>query len=150
MGEKCSSNSIIIFVAVLLLGFWYYQSQRPNYRDLEKAFNALNIPSDWELIGASTQKGLIGVLCIGQDIDITCPVLTKTIRISDGSVKDDLEFLNALIADSGFTVISQQIESCTNNSDPYYCIVFARKNDIKIRASISKNASLKELTISLE
>jgi predicted negative regulator of RcsB-dependent stress response len=52
---------LLIILAVLagitLVGWLYYESQRPNYNDLQKAYSQLEIPSDWKLVSQSDNKG---------------------------------------------------------------------------------------------
>ena len=65
-----------IFVVFLLLGFWYYQSRRPNYRDLEKAYSELQIPADWTLENSSSNKGTLGLFCWQLEGE-ACPYLNN-------------------------------------------------------------------------
>jgi hypothetical protein len=85
---KKTSNKIFIifFLAILavvtLTGFIYYQSQRPNFRDLEAAFNELNIPSDWQQVSETKVTGYKGLFCFNVGIDTKCPDLAKTFTTS--------------------------------------------------------------------
>lgn len=75
---------IIIFV-VLLLGWLYYQSQRPNYRDLERTYAKLQIPENWEMTGDNSVRDKWGLFCGFDSIDRACPYLSRFFAPPDGS-----------------------------------------------------------------
>jgi hypothetical protein len=62
-------------IAVLVVIFFVlYFANKPNYRDLQKEFDRLNIPADWELISTTkTGDTLGGTICL--EIDLVCPQL---------------------------------------------------------------------------
>lgn len=139
------------FVVLVLLGFLYYQSQRPNYRDLEKEFSTLQIPADWELVSESSSKGWKGLFCFTAKIDETCPYLEVNYQNSVKLDPDsDKKLLTTLASEAGYSTSDVNYENCNLSAEKYYCILFAEKNGINARLSVSSVDNEKLLTIRFE
>lgn len=65
----------------LLFSFFIvsYFLARPNYRDLNNAYNKLPLPGDWMVTQEYSEKGNWGLFCFTTGIDISCPYLQKTL-----------------------------------------------------------------------
>lgn len=68
---KNKTKVITIFVVLVLAGvisfinffIWPFQASSPNYKDVEKAFNAIKIPEGWEIKSITENKGTAGRTC---------------------------------------------------------------------------------------
>ncbi len=139
-------------VAFVLFGFLYYQSQRPNYRDLEKEFSNLQIPSNWQLVSESSSKGWMGLFCFTSGIDEACPYKDVLFSLSsdEKNSQSDIAFLSQIESTGGFSNVDKNLANCSKNVENYYCIYFAEKGKIKLRLSIDSSDENKKLTIRLE
>jgi hypothetical protein len=136
---KASNKIVYIFFGVgllilLLVGFLYYQSQRPNYRDLEKAFNELTIPEGWQEVSSSSNKGTWGLFC-WQIEGEECPY--KTVVYKREAILDYDELQNkikqsiTMLEKLGYTVKKAENIYCDQiqfNNSEYLCEVSAEKN----------------------
>ena len=149
---KKTSNKIFIifFLAILavvtLTGFIYYQSQRPNFRDLEAAFNELNIPSDWQQVSESSNRGTWGLFCWQLEGE-ACPYKINTytrVPISDykrmeqllTSTRSELEGL-------GYTEAEKVYQKCDEidlAQNDYQCGVGGVKNGVRLVVSYFSNS----------
>lgn len=131
----------IVLLAVVLLSFLFYQSQRPNYRDLEKEFSKLQIPGDWTLVQSDDKKGLGGRSCIGVASDVSCPILQ---RIYTTSKTTDMSVPFNLLAPEGYTLQSKE---CFNPPDNTSCKYVYFNNTYSL--SFYSYSSQKNLMISV-
>lgn len=146
-----SKKSLLIFgciiVAFLLLGFWYYQSQRPNYRDLENEFSSLNIPSDWTQVSSSSNNGTLGLFC-WQIEGETCPYLLKEFsaptKFGLATIDQLKKEMRQQITNLGYNQI-ESYEKCTEanfENNDFTCSVAGKKNGKKIYvAATAQSAS---------
>lgn len=129
--------AVAIYLVIVGVAWAYYQSQRPNYRDLEKAFNELNIPEDWQKTREYKVTGYKGLFCFNTGIDEDCPVLdTSFSRTIQNNPQKDIQLMEDVIANSGFVISNQNLNNCSNESEKYYCIVNAKKGKIKMRLEL--------------
>ncbi len=148
--KKASNKIVYIFflaglVILLLLGFIYYQMQRPNYRDLEKAFNELQVPEGWQEVSSSSNEGTWGLFC-WQIEGEECPY--KIVNYSRSQynlqeVVDQLSEIKNVLNDQGYSDAFINLDKCTdssiNNSD-YNCNITASNGSIEVYYEInSKN-----------
>lgn len=129
--------AVAIYLVIVGVAWAYYQSQRPNYRDLEKAFNELNIPEDWQEVSSSKNEGTWGLFC-WQIEGETCPYLTQVFSRTN-QTQDNIDILlnevkNNFI-NSGYTIKSFSNEKCRAeyiSSIEYSCSIIAAKNNIEV------------------
>ena len=148
--KKASNKIVYIFflvglVILLLVGFLYYQSQRPNYRDLEKTFSELTIPEGWIEVSSSSNEGTLGLFC-WQIEGEECPY--KIVNYSRSQynlqeVVDQLYEIKNVLNDQGYSDAVINLYKCTdpsiNNSD-YNCNITASNGSIEVYYEInSKN-----------
>lgn len=148
---------LLIILAVLVgiagVGWLYYESQRPNYNDLQKAYNQLEIPSDWKLTKEFSVTGYKGMFCFNAGIDEACPVLNKTYDNLGNPNKEpanDVSLARKILSNGGFTITEERLSRCNNESDIYYCEFIGSKGSIKINMTIGVDEKSKNLTLSLE
>lgn len=154
--EKASNKIVYIFflvglIVLLLLGFLYYQSQRPNYRDLEKAFNELTIPEGWKLEKTDGVEGWKGLSCFNAGIDEACPIFfAKFTKLEDIDSKQDTDLFGQIIESTRFRVIEKNYDECNILAENYYCTVTATSAGIKLTLSIRYEDGIKTLYVMLD
>ncbi len=154
--EKVSNKIVYIFflvglIVLILLGFLYYQSQRPNYRDLEKAFNQLDIPNDWQMVSKGGFSGWKGLFCFNAGIDEECPIFfAKFSKIEDIDSKQDTDLLGQIIEPTRFRVIEKNYDECNILAENYYCTVTTTSAGIKLTLSIRYEDGIKTLYVMLD
>jgi hypothetical protein len=153
--KKASNKIVYIFflvglVILLLLGFIYYQMQRPNYRDLEKAFSELNIPQDWMLEDKGGVSGWKGLFCFTAGIDEACPVFGASFSKKDDiDPVDDMALIGNMIEPTRFRVIEKDYNDCNIMAEKYYCSVLTTSAGIRLHIGIRHEDGLKKLYIAL-
>lgn len=129
--------ALAIYLLIIGAAFAYYQSQRPNFRDLEKAFNELNIPEDWQKTKVYKVTGYKGLFCFNTGIDEGCPVLdTSFDRPLQNNPQIDIQLMEDVMSNSGFVINNQNLNNCSKASKKYYCIANAKKGNIKMRLEL--------------
>jgi hypothetical protein len=143
-----SRNKTVVFIlagsflVLILLGFLYYQSQHPNYRDLEKEFNTLQIPSDWQLTKSKSNEGALGLFCL-QNVGEECPYLINEYSSSFISRKEMKETAELIV---GKPVSEGDINSagCPVEvilEQKYNCEFFVLNNNILVTVTFSDTDS---------
>ncbi len=148
--KKASNKIVYIFFFIglfilLLVGFLYYQSQRPNYRDLEKAFSELQVPEGWQEVSSSGNKGTWGLFC-WQIEGEECPYKIVNYSRSQYNLQEvvnQLSEIKNVLNDQGYSDAVIKLDKCTdssiNNLD-YYCNITASNGSIEVYYEInSKN-----------
>jgi hypothetical protein len=137
--KKASNKIVYIFflaglVILLLLGFIYYQMQRPNYRDLEKAFNELQVPESWQEVSSSSNKGTWGLFCWqieGEECPYKTVVYKREPIIGYNELQNKIKQSITMLEQSGYKFKQSENIYCDelqfNNKD-YLCEVSADKN----------------------
>ena len=132
--SKISNKIVYIFflvglVILLFLGFLYYQSKRPNYRDLEKAFNELTIPDGWKEVSSSSNQGTWGLFC-WQIEGEECPYITKVYsreNVPDyNKLQSKLEEIKQSLFQLGYKSVASDQEYCSEkqvNQNDYICSI---------------------------
>ena len=146
--EKVSNKIVYIFflvglIVLLLLGFLYYQSQRPNYRDLEKAFNELTVPEGWQEVSSSSNQGTWGLFC-WQIEGEACPYKIVEYSRSNDTVEKKIESLQASLQSDGYSTVNFDNSNCTQSKiseNNYFCKVTAEKKGIRIAISVNSQDS---------
>jgi hypothetical protein len=148
--KKASNKIVYIFflaglVILLLLGFIYYQMQRPNYRDLEKAFNELQVPEGWQEVSSSSNEGTWGLFC-WQIEGEECPykiIEYKIDAINHESIYSQLDDTSEILKSRGYGNVSIDNTKCTEadfNGNKYSCKVIGTSGDIRVAISINSQA----------
>jgi hypothetical protein len=145
---KASNKIVYIFFGVgllilLLVGFLYYQSQRPNYRDLEKAFNELTIPEGWQEVSSSSNKGTWGLFC-WQIEGEECPYKIVEYQYQPGFMADKIDLLKQTLQSQGYSSVIFDETNCTQSKideNNYFCKVTAEKNNIRLAISLNSQDS---------
>ena len=145
---KKTSNKIFIifFLAILavvtLTGFIYYQSQRPNFRDLEAAFNELNIPSDWQQVSESSNRGTWGLFCWQLEGE-ACPYKTVVYSRKDlrnyEELQDYIAKTKKWLESEGYSTSKIDNQYCSDdlfNNDDYLCAIAGQKNSQIINVTL--------------
>jgi hypothetical protein len=146
--SKISNKIVYIFflvglVILLLLGFLYYQSQRPNYRDLEKAFNELTIPEGWKEVSSSSNQGTWGLFC-WQIEGEACPYKIVEYSRPNDSVEKKIDLVQSSLRSDGYSNVKFDDNNCNQskiNKNNYFCKVTAEKNGIRLAISINSQES---------
>lgn len=141
-----------IFIAVLLLSFWYYQSQRPNYRDLENVLKDMDVPSNWSEVSRNDKKGVWGLFCVGSGIDISCPILDVVYQYPDQgrSAETDIGVVERLIRNAGLTKTDVSLRDCTESSASYYCAIDAESGGVRASFTVSATSDRKQINVRLQ
>lgn len=130
---------LVTFFVISLLILWLYASNKPNYRDLDKAYNKLNIPSDWQLVSQSSNKGLGGMFCSSGTTDTSpCPVLSKEFKIK--YIKYDQIYFNQIFNElfSSYSESKNANVNCNNiGENDYRCYKEFTHENISIYSSVS-------------
>ncbi len=137
---------LLIILAVVAgfacVGWLYYESQRPNYNDLQKAYNQLEIPSDWKLVSQSDNKGTWGKFCwqIGGE---SCPYLQAEFKrnpvTSQSEVSKIIMDIGDTLSAQSYTVNTNSYQKCSEkefNEQTYTCSISGVKNGIEVYYSI--------------
>jgi hypothetical protein len=95
-GLKILIIGIIVFYFIAGLVIWgAYQNNKPNYRDLQAAYNQLNIPADWQLVSESSNKGLWGMFCVNGELNTSpCPQKTIQWNLPKDSALDEIKAIS--------------------------------------------------------
>lgn len=144
-------NTFLIVVGVFILFgalflTWQYFKNKPNYRDLKKEYSKMQIPSDWQLVGESSNKGTWGLFC-WQLEGSECPhiiyeyksgMITKTAS----NIMNELE---QMITKQGYVIEKDDYGlRCTEkniNNENYSCFVVGSREKIVVSVGLySKNA----------
>jgi hypothetical protein len=137
--KKASNKIVYIFflsglVILLLLGFIYYQMQRPNFRDLEKAFSELQVPEGWQEVSSSSNEGTWGLFCWqieGEECPYKTVVYKREPIIGYNELQNKIKQSIAMLEQSGYRFKQSENIYCDelqfNNKD-YLCEVSADKN----------------------
>ncbi len=63
-------SAVVVGAFVIIAGIWTvdnliypFKSETPNFADVERAFNKLKVPSDWQEVSSSENRGLYGRGC---------------------------------------------------------------------------------------
>lgn len=56
---------IVVLIVLAVINFFVYpfQSAKPNFADVERVFNKIEIPADWVEISSSENRGIAGRAC---------------------------------------------------------------------------------------
>jgi hypothetical protein len=132
-----TGGCVVLFLVVF--GFLYY-TNKPNYRDLEKEYSKLSIPSDWKLVGQDFEKGVFGFLCI--QVDTACPAIYSQYRDSSSiSSNKDLLTINNIFLKSNILIKKRLLDDCKEyRGDKYYCRVEGSHQKIGIIISVGSNS----------
>ena len=145
--EKVSNKIVYIFflvglIVLLLLGFLYYQSQRPNYRDLEKAFNELTVPEGWQEVSSSSNQGTLGLFC-WQIEGEACPYKIVNYSRNQDSLQgivDQLGTVQNQMSNLGYTDISINLDRCNEvliKSSDFNCNITSTKGAVEVYYEIN-------------
>lgn len=123
---------ILLIVAGVVNVFHYpFTSAKPNFADVERVFNKIQVPADWVEIDSSENRGIAGRACpIESD---GCFGIVRVYKVSPGmsdqSVKD-------VIALSGCNTVSSSSSEPEggNNYSTFLCSVDA----VKVEASLTQ------------
>jgi len=144
---------VVLFVLGLVTLFfvWQYFINRPNYRDLEREYRKITIPTDWQLINRSDDKGALGYICWEID-NSACPsISTQYETVETKSPDIDLDILYSIARDLGYDVQTDNNDSCKDDAIQYSCKLTASKNNYALVLSIGATSEnhQKSLTILL-
>jgi hypothetical protein len=124
---------ITVFVVLTLVGvvsfinffIWPFQASSPNYKDVEKAFNAIKLPDGWEITSITENKGTAGRTCPMEGSG--CFSKRASIKLPEGV---DTTVYTRFLADAGCGPISVSDTSTpTSKMQTYYCNL---KNGIRL------------------
>lgn len=121
-----SRNKTIVLVTltgmalVVAALFAFYQSQRPNYRDLEREYQSLNIPANWQLISNKNNNGFLGITCF-QIAGETCPYLSSRYTLEYLTIEKQLVLSEQIVGDDWVYIGLFNEETCKASSDPLSC-----------------------------
>jgi hypothetical protein len=142
-------SSTFIVLVVLLFG-WLYFANKPNYRDLQKEFNQLNIPADWELVSESSNKGVLGMFC-WQIEGEECPYSIYEYSVSENISSNPekiFETLYSILSSGGFRQEDNSYGLKCSESDiksgNYLCYVVGLKNKVELSVTISDKSKTGE------
>lgn len=124
-----------LLVISLFVGAWVvdnliypFQSENPNFSDVEKAFAKLQFPSDWQEISSSENRGLHGRGCSPLN-DAGCFHKSMTLKVPDMVSLDDVKtvFISAgceSVATDNYSYVGESKEStnfrCTIGNNVFY------------------------------
>jgi hypothetical protein len=154
--KKASNKIVYIFflvglVILLLIGFVYYQSQRPNYRDLEKAFNELQVPEGWQEVRRYSVTGYKGLFCFTAGLDESCPVLDRAFSNGQQALDPtkDMELVRSSLDETKFTITDINNENCRLDAEKYYCSIEASDGDIGLIVAVGYSEGQKVISFNL-
>ena len=136
---------VAILVAIFTL---FYFTNKPNYRDLQKEYDRIStfIPSDWQLVNESSNKGVLGLFCL-QIEGSECPHLIVEYRRNTITNKDPLAItknLQDILTNNGYTLLDDSYQKCTSDdidNNDYTCSATGFRNDIKANLSVDNSDS---------
>lgn len=146
--NKSNGNGLKVFILIVLVLFffvslvmlWLYASNKPNYNDLNKAYNKLNIPSDWKLVSESSKKGTMGMFCFGGISDTSpCPIIYKRYTSPIVENKIDVNNINNILAGYGNGYVENYENCFSPTTNAYYCTAKGIKNNIGLIVTIGIN-----------
>ena len=137
--------AVAIYLVIVGVAWAYYQSQRPNYRDLEKAFNELNIPEDWQEVSSSKNSGTWGLFC-WQIEGEACPYKITTYSRETATNYDDIKtrvaYIEQQLVNLGYDNASNVYQKCSREdfiNNDYHCGVGGVKDGTRLVVSLFSN-----------
>jgi hypothetical protein len=136
----------IAFGLLVIFFTWQYFVNRPNYRDLRREYSKLVLPSDWQLISESGNKGAWGLFCWGID-DSSCPYINSNYSRAaiDSKTPDQIiDAMQAVITKNGYTLIKGTYQKCSQNeiqNENYACGATGYKDSVELHVSIDSTDS---------
>lgn len=142
-----NSFMIGLGIIVLLFGISFlllYTTNRPNYRDIKKAYSKLQIPSDWKLVSERADNGVWGLFC-WKDAKSNCPNLAAeytTAQIRNKSSVEAMTILNSVVSGAGYKLDKVDANNiyCTDlkiKNNDHFCFVSASIDKIMIHISLT-------------
>ena len=139
----------IAFGLLVIFFTWQYFINRPNYRDLRREYSKLVLPSDWQLVSESGNKGVWGLFC-WQIEGSECPYVgSKYSSKSHLNPKEDKSILDKIADSAGFVITERIYKHCELTDDKYYCGVKAKNKNFSLEVSIGGTNGNKILRIHL-
>jgi len=109
----------LVFVPIILIGLlivhWFvypFVSAKPNFADVEAVFNKLQIPSDWQVIEESENRGVAGRQCPIES-ESMCFHKAKTFKINNAASEASV---SVLLVKAG--CVSPSIKDARDKGDP--------------------------------
>lgn len=90
---------VVLFIVVGVINLFVYpfQSAKPNFADVERVFNKIEIPADWVEIDSSENRGIAGRACPIEP-GTTCFHKSKTFTVPAGV---NVEMVETVLLSSG-------------------------------------------------
>jgi len=111
---------LLWLIGIILLGLGYvnmavypFATSRPNYSDVERVFNKMQFPGDWQEIRSSENRGIAGRACPIES-ESACYHKSKTFKVPDTTQKNIIE---AVLNSAGCQAVSFT-DSTPSDGDP--------------------------------
>jgi hypothetical protein len=143
---KKAGLTVVAIVCILALIFvLLYFTNRPNYRDLQKEYQKISIPADWQLVSESSNKGTWGLFCLGVD-DSSCPYINNEFTVSTypNSASDVIQSLQKIVSDAGYSLRDEPQDKCNDfylQEKEYVCGAVGGNNNIEFYVDLSSSDS---------
>lgn len=137
--------ALAIYLLIIGAAFAYYQSQRPNFRDLEKAFNELNIPEDWQQVSSSQNSGTWGLFCWqleGEACPYKITTYTRGVANNYDDIKTRVDNIELQLVNLGYDKALNVYQKCTQEdffNNDYNCGAGGVKDGTRLVVSLFSN-----------
>lgn len=83
---------IFVLIALFVVNVAYYPffTSHPNYSDVERVFNKMQFPSDWQEIRSSENRGIAGRACPIES-ESTCYHKSKSFKVPESLSNEDVK-----------------------------------------------------------
>ena len=109
------ASVVVALVVLTIVNFFVYpfQSAKPNFADVERVFNKIEIPTDWVEISSSENRGIAGRACPIEGSG--CFSKSKRFSIDPSTPSDNIA---SVYKTSGCTTISIKEDAQTEGVPP--------------------------------
>jgi hypothetical protein len=83
---------IFVLIAIFVINVAYYPffTSHPNYSDVERVFNKMQFPSDWQEIRSSENRGIAGRACPIES-ESTCYHKSRSFNVPESTTLDSVK-----------------------------------------------------------
>lgn len=95
---------VFVLIALFVINVAYYPffTSHPNYSDVERVFNKMQFPSDWQEIRSSENRGIAGRACPIES-ESKCYHKSKAFKVAEKTSMDTIE---AVLKQTGCPIVA--------------------------------------------
>ena len=105
---------VLTGAAYINMAVYPFSTEHPNFSDVERVFNRMQFPSDWQEVKSSENRGVAGRYCPFESSS-ACYHKSKTFRVPAGTLDKEVE---KLLKETGCPIVSISV-STPIGAEPY-------------------------------